>query len=349
MPSYKDEKTGTWYCKFYYVNWQGEKKQKLKRGFKLQRDAKEWERTFLEQYSKDPDITFETLCLKYREYIKPRIRESTYATKFQMLDKHIMPYFRKRIVSDISPADVAAWQTEMLSKGLSSTYIRTINICLKAVFNYAVEYVGLAKNPCTKIIGSTKSRKLNFWTPEEYRAFSEAVSDNPEYFIIFEILYYTGIREGELLALTLNDIDFKNKQIAINKTYYRITGKDLTNPPKTEKSNRVVDIPAFLVDEIKDYVGRLYKPLPDERLFTMRAQNIRYILKSRTEKAGVKEIRTHDLRHSHASMLINMGANPLLIAERLGHESPTITMNIYSHLFPSHQTDIVKKIENLRK
>lgn len=349
MPSYKDEKTGTWYCKFYYVNWQGEKKQKLKRGFKLQRDAKEWERTFLEQYSKDPDITFETLYLKYREYIKPRIRESTYATKFQMLDKHIMPYFRKRIVSDISPADVAAWQTEMLSKDLSSTYIRAINVCLKAVFNYAVEYVGLAKSPCTKIIGSTKSRKLHFWTPEEYKAFSKAVSDNPEYFIIFEILYYTGMREGELLALTLNDIDFNNKQITINKTYYRITGKDLTNPPKTEKSNRVVDIPAFLVDEIKDYVGRLYKPLPDERLFTMRAQNIRYILKSRTEKAGVKEIRTHDLRHSHASMLINMGANPLLIAERLGHESPTITMNIYSHLFPSHQTDIIEKIENLRK
>ena len=196
-----------------------------------------------------------------------------------------------------------------------------------------------------KPIGNTKSRKLNFWTPEEYAKFSEAAADNPEYFIIFEILYYTGMRVGELLALTLNDIDFKNNQININKTFYRLPGQDMINPPKTPNSERNIDIPEFLTAEIENYTKKLYKPDPECRLFHKQIQYIRSAFKLRIKKAGVKEIRVHDLRHSHASLLINLGANPVLVAERLGHESPSITMNTYAHLFPKAQLDIVRKIE----
>ena len=199
MAVYKDNDRGTWYCKFYYTNWQGEKKQKLKRGFKLQREAKDWERKFLEQFAKNPDITFESLYEKYKAYITPRIRESSAITRFGMLNTHVLPFFKNRIVSDISPADIAAWQTEILNKGLSESYSHTINVYLKAIFAYAVEYVGLAKNPCTKSIGSLKCRKVDFWTPEEYKQFSEACKDNIEYFTLFELLYYTGMRVGEAL------------------------------------------------------------------------------------------------------------------------------------------------------
>ena len=348
MPFYKDEKTGTWYCKFYYTDWTGAKKQKLKRGFKLQREAKDWERKFLEQYARNPDISFESLYEKYRSYITPRIRESTAATRFLMLDKHVLPFFKDRILSDITPADIAAWQTDMLNKGLSDTYMHNCNTYLKAIFSYAVEYLGLSKNPCTRLIGSLKTRKLNFWTPEEYKAFSEACRDNLEYYTIFEILYYTGMRVGEALALTLNDIDLKNNIISVNKTYYHITGKNLINPPKTEGSERQIDIPVFLAEEIKDYIAHLYQPDPEVRLFNKHPQYVRSILKDRAEKAGVKQIRVHDLRHSHASMLINLGANPLLVAERLGHESPAITLKTYAHLFPSSQADIVKKIDKVK-
>ena len=184
MPTYKDEKTGTWYCKFYYTDWQGQRRQKLKRGFSRQKDAKDWERLFLDQFAKNPDITFEALYLKYKEYIRLRIRESTAASRFSMIDRHILPFFKSRVVSDISPADVAAWQNEMLQKGLSNTYLNQINIYLKAIFAYAVDYVGLPKNPCTKSIGSRKTRKLNFWTPEEYARFIEACKDNIEYYTI---------------------------------------------------------------------------------------------------------------------------------------------------------------------
>ena len=345
MPAYKDEKTNTWYCKFYYVDWTGARRQKLKRGFKLQREAKEWERLFLDQFAKNPDITFEALYEKYKAYIAPRIRESTAQSRFYMLDRHVLPFFRTRIVSDISPADIAAWQTDILDKGLSNSYMHSANTYLKAIFTYAVDYLGLSKNPCMKPIGNTKSRKLNFWTPEEYAKFSEAAADNPEYFIIFEILYYTGMRVGELLALTLNDIDFKNNQINITKTFYRLTGQDVINPPKTPNSERIIDIPEFLTAEIKDYISKLYKPDPECRLFHKQIQYIRSAFKLRIKKSGVKEIRVHDLRHSHASLLINLGANPVLVAERLGHESPSITLNTYAHLFPKAQLDIVRKIE----
>ena len=138
MPTYKDTKTGTWYCKFYYTDWQGQKRQKLKRGFSRQKDAKDWERLFLDQFAKNPDITFEVLYLKYKEYIRLRIRESTAASRFSMIDRHILPFFENRVVSDISTADVAAWQNEMLQKGLSNTYLNQINIYLKAIFTYAV-------------------------------------------------------------------------------------------------------------------------------------------------------------------------------------------------------------------
>ena len=155
------------------------------------------------------------------------------------------------------------------------------------------------------------------------------------------------MRIGECLALTLEDIDFKSNKININKTCYHIGKKELINPPKTDSSERVIDIPQFLTDEIKEYVNHLYKPMPDTVLFNKQQQYVRGILQRYSQKAGVKEIRLHDLRHSHASMLINLGANPVLVAERLGHESPAITLEVYSHLFPHKQAEIVAKIEKV--
>ena len=305
MPAYFDEKTKTWYCKFYYENWQGQKKQKMKRGFKLQREAKDWERKFLEQFARNPDISFQSLYERYKEFITLRIRESTAQSRFNMIDNHITPYFKDRIISDITPTDIMEWQNVMLQKGLSDTYLNQINIYLKAIFSYAVDYVGLSKNPCGKSIGSRKTRQLNFWTPEEYHKFIEQLSsckdsyDNLTFFTIFEILYYTGMRVGELLALTLQDIDFKENKISINKGYYLITGKDLIDKPKTIHGERVVDIPDFLTQEIREYVSHLYEPDPTARLFEKRPQYVRSVLRDRAQKAGVKEIRVHDLRHPY--------------------------------------------------
>lgn len=353
MPSYYDEDTKNWYCKFYYTDWHGQKKQKKKRGFARKKDAQEWERKFLEQFAKNPDITFESLYDRYKKYITPRVRKSSLNGRFNMIERHITPFFGSRLVSEITPADIVTWQNEMLQKDLSETYLNQINIYLKAIFNYAVEYLGLLKNPCTKSIGSRKTKKLDFWTPEEYHKFIEQLStrkdfyENLAYFTMFEILYYTGMRVGELLALTLQDVDLDANQIHITKTYYHIPGEDMINPPKTESGERVVDIPGFLADEIKEYIEHLYEPEPETRLFEKRPQYLRSVFYNRIEKAGVKRIRIHDLRHSHASTLISLGANPVLVAERLGHESADITLKIYAHLFPHEQAEIVRKIRKV--
>lgn len=351
MGIYKDEERGTWYCSFYYTDWQGNKKKKMKRGFKLQRDAKEWERKFLEGYAKNPAISFETLCDKYLDYLQPRVRESTFAIRKPIINNQILPYFRNLQLIDITPEVITSWQNELLSKHLSDTYTRSINVCLKAIFNYAVKYLGLSKNPCIETIGNKKARKISFWTPEEYLQFIKEfdISQPVElmYFTIFEILYYTGMREGELLALTPNDFDEKNKQIHISKTIYYAAGKEMLHPPKTAKGERTVDIPDFLVNEIKMYLAHLYDIGADDRIFPIFAQYIRRIMKQKIDSSGVKAIRVHDLRHSHASTLINLGANPVLVAERLGHESPDITLKTYSHLFPHKQADIVSKIEKI--
>lgn len=348
MPAYKDNKTNTWYCKFYYMNWQGEKKQKLKRGFKLQRDAKEWERSFLEQFATNPDITFNTLYQKYKRFKENRVRPSTLESQCNAIELHILPYFNNLIVSDITPADVLEWQNKLLEKHFSASHTRQINAYLRMLFKYAVDYLGLAKSPVMAQICKPAKGNIDFWTPEEYKAFSDSIKDNLEAYTAFEILFYTGMRKGELLALTLNDIDFHAGTISINKTLAYVSGKYVVQPPKTSKSNRIVEAPAFLLDEIREYTSKVYKLDPEQRLFSRSRVWLGQIITYTCDKIGLKPIRVHDLRHSHASILINLGANPLMIAERLGHEDVKVTMNTYSHLFQSHQKEIIEKLEKIK-
>ena len=155
------------------------------------------------------------------------------------------------------------------------------------------------------------------------------------------------MRIGELLALLVSDVDLEENKIHITKTYYRIAGKELINPPKSSSSERTVDIPQFLANELKEYISRIYKVSPQMNLFDISSLAVRTALENGIAATGVKKIRIHDFRHSHASTLINLGANPVLVAERLGHESPDITLRTYAHLFPNQQSDIVQKIEKV--
>ena len=216
------------------------------------------------------------------------------------------------------------------------------------LFKFAVDYLGLARNPVKSKICKPAPKKVNFWTPEEYKCFSDAIRDNIELFTAFEILFYTGMRKGELLALTPGDIDFQEKKIAINKTLAYVDGKYTIQPPKTPKSNRIIDIPQFLLDEIKDYMAKIYGMDPDDRLFSRSRVWLGEALTRVCKRINLRPIRVHDLRHSHASLLINLGANPLMIAERLGHDDVKMTMNTYSHLFQSHREEIIEKLEKIK-
>ena len=165
MPTYKDKKTGKWYCKFYYTDYTGEKKQKLKRGFKLQREAKEWERNFLEHMQGTPDMTFQTLYDHYMEDIIYRLRSSTVSNKESRFRSAILPYFKNKPINQITAADIRKWQNEQIAKGYSQNYLKTVNADLVTILNFAVNYYDLPVNPCNKVKSMGKiERSMNFWT-----------------------------------------------------------------------------------------------------------------------------------------------------------------------------------------
>ena len=168
--------------------------------------------------------------------------------------------------------------------------------------------------------------------------------DKPASFYAFEVLYWCGLRIGELLALTLDDVDFEKKTIRINKSYQKIEGKDVLTDPKTPKSIRTIQMPDFLCEEIKEFSNSLYGITPQDRLFDVSKGYMHHEMDRGSKLAGVKRIRIHDLRHSHVSLLIDMGFTALAIADRVGHESIDITYR-YAHLFPTKQKEIAEKLD----
>ena len=352
MPAYKDEKTGKWFAKFYYTNWQGIKKQKWKRGFATKKEALGFERDFLEKQSANPDMTFQNLYEIYMEDMAARLKQSTLLTKKTVLQTHILPFFGNKPINEIKASDVRRWQAKLMSSpnNYSQTYLKKINTELNSIINYAKRFYDLNTNPCGKAgtIGKAKAEEMDYWTYDEYIAFREGVKDKPLSYICFEVLYWTGMREGELLALSPTDIDFDNKLISINRTYQRIGGKDVFTSPKTRKSKRKIPIPDFLCQELSDYIQSRYMLDADERLFPITKSYLSHEMIRGCKNTGVKKIRIHDIRHSHASLLINQGCDALMLADRLGHEKVSTTLNTYSHLFPHKQQELVHSLESLQ-
>ena len=352
MPAYKDEKTGKWFAKFYYTNWQGIKKQKWKRGFATKKEALGFERDFLEKQSANPDMTFQNLYEIYMEDMAARLKQSTLLTKKAVLQTHILPFFGSKPINEIKASDVRRWQAKLMSSpnNYSQTYLKKINTELNSIINYAKRFYDLNTNPCGKAgtIGKAKAEEMDYWTYDEYIAFREGVKDKPLSYICFEVLYWTGMREGELLALSPADIDFDNKLISINRTYQRIGGKDVFTSPKTRKSKRKIPIPDFLCQELSDYIQSRYMLDADERLFPVTKSYLSHEMIRGCKNTGVKKIRIHDIRHSHASLLINQGCDALMLADRLGHEKVSTTLNTYSHLFPHKQQELVHSLESLQ-
>lgn len=348
MAVFKDETRNTYYVKTYYIDYTGEKKQKKKRGFKLKKDAVNWEREFLLQMQGEPNMTLNSLAELYLKDIKTRLKEITYDGHKHLLENRILPYLGNKPINLITPADIRNWQNTQISTGYSDAYLKRMNNLLVATFNFAVRFYNLKDNPCRLAgsMGKRKRTKITFWTKEEYFKFIALVDDITKY-TMFQTLYYTGMRIGELLALTYNDIDLDNGIIRINKTVNFKGGKVNVTSPKTPKSNREITIPQLLVNDLNNYIKRIYDYKNTDRVFPYTKAILYNELKTKSEQAGLKKIRVHDFRHSHASLLIDMGINPLLISERLGHEKVETTLNTYSHLYPSRADELAEKLNKI--
>ncbi|MFQ9447487.1 MAG: tyrosine-type recombinase/integrase [Christensenellales bacterium] len=328
MSVYKDKKYNTWRVVYRYVDWTGKMKQCQKRGFKNKRDAVKWEKETLDRLNGNTDMTFASFVERYTEDMKPRLKENTWHTKEHVIRTKFLPYFGKRKLSEIKSQDILRWQNELTThtdengKPFSPVYLRSVSSQLSCLFNRAVKYYGLPANPVKKAghMGTKKSREMLFWC---------------------------GLREGELLALTPSDFDFEKGTVSVSKTYTRLNRKDVITTPKTEKSNRTVQMPQNVCDKMRDYIQSLYKPEPDARIFPFTKYFLTSEMQRGSKAAGVKRIRIHDLRHSHISLLIDMGFPLTAIVARVGHETVNITC-MYGHMLPSRQTEMAEKLDMFR-
>ena len=342
----KKDPNGTWRIQYRYTDWTGKNRKSQKRGFKTKKEAEEWLAHFKYQQSSNPSMPLKDFWKIYMEDMKKRLKETTVESKTYIWEKKIMPYFGDMPLNEITPSTIRKWQGEMIAKGYKPTYLKSINNQLSAILNYAVRFYNLSTNPCRKAgsMGKAHADKREYWTLEEFNKFCDAISDKHEAWIGFQILFWTGIRIGELLALKIEDINLEEATICIDETYTRLNGKDIISTPKTDSSSRIIIIHEELIDSLREYIASIYQSKPASRLFPGKTKHFfEHEMKRGIKESGVKKIALHCLRHSHASMLVEMGFNPIEIAKRLGHGRVTTTIETYCH--PS--MDGQKKIANM--
>ena len=357
MPAFKktSPKTGrvSWFASFYYTDWTGQRKQKKKEGFNTQREAKEYERRFLDRLAGSPEMTFDALADRYMDDLKSRARPSTLKTKGNILRKHICPHLGQLRLSEITPGIIREWQNGFMQLGFSRSFAAAVHGVLSAVFNYACKFHGLGQNPC-RLAGSMGRMKREvpycFLTMEDFKRLRAAMlADRKEMLAAaVSFMFLTGCRVGEVLALTPADFDFSAAVVSITKSCSREHGKDVIRGTKTERGRRTITLPPALVSIMQGILTKLGNPAPGQRIFdTLSAQSIRLNLNAYTKKTGVPNVRTHDLRHSHAALLIDQGFSPLAVADRLGHESPKTTLEVYGHLYPNKRAEIADRLQDM--
>lgn len=358
MPAYKEE-NGTWTAKFKYKDWLGKWQQKTKRGFSKKKEAIDYEIEFKGKFTRSANIPFSSLVDNYMEDLvsNQKIAVTTAAKKKDTFARLITPFFQNRPINTIEEIDILNWQTFVKQIGLEKqpekggyapTYLKNINNELSAILNYAFKYYRLPVNPCHRAgsMGKSDAESMSIWTLDEYQQFI-GYSNKLRATVAFDILYWTGIREGELLALTPGDF-LPTLELSITKSFAVVEGEQIIKDPKNENSERVIAIPKFLYDEVMDYVNGLYGMCQTDRIFDFTKKFLLNEIKRIAALANLEPIRIHDLRHSHASLLIEMGFNILMVSDRLGHKNVQTTWNTYAHLYPDKGRQIAFGLEDAK-
>ena len=264
-----------------------------------------------------------------------------YRTTLSKMNEKINKSVRQIETNDIRTY-ISNYENETSAGKVTLDNIRRI---ISSFFAWLEDENYIVKSPARRIhkirVGKTVK---DVYSDEELERMRDSCNNSRDLAII-DILSSTGIRVGELVNLNISDIDLEKRIISISKSYQRLDGKDVITPPKTPKSNRKITIPPFLVEELKEYCSHLYGIMPNERMFRFTKSYMEHEIVRGIKETGVKRIRIHDLRHSHASLLVELGFQPLAIAERLGHEKIETTLNTYSHLYPNKQAELANRLE----
>lgn len=300
------------------------------------------ERWFNTSYKRTVEIT----TAKSREYV---------------IRNHIMKYFQHKKINEITTFDIDSFYVDKLDSGYSGAYIRQMHNLLNQAFDQAVKWSLVKVNPVKNAKPpKVKSEEKITWTVDEVNRFLNLIKDSSME-IPYLLAIFTGMRRGEVLGLKWDDVDFENKKIRIKRSLCFVSGKGLIfKEPKTKKSKRQISISQHVVNVLKKHkqkqefqkekLGVQYqdnnlivctddgKPLDPRNLLR---QFYRLI-----EEANVPRISFHDLRHTHATILMQQGENPKVVSERLGHSRVGITLDLYSHVSDDLQEQAAEKFEN---
>ncbi len=350
MSAYKDNERGTWFVQFRYTDYTGKRCRGTKRGFKTKKAALQYEADFINRAANNPEgLTMNVLIAAYLDDKKARTKKSTYVNIVSTIKNHITPFLGERKVAEITKADIRDWQNDVKTrkrygregKTITPGTMKKISKQLSSLFRYAMKYYDLHTNPLEQIgnIGKFTPRQ-EFWSEEEFSKFIQCV-DEELYYLIFNLLFYSGMRAGELLALSASDFDFKKNTINIDKNIATST-RELTTP-KTPYSVRKIYMPASVMALAKDYMDVLMES--PERVFQTTQRTLLNRLRKYAKIAGVKEILVHDLRHSHASCLIHHNVPITVISRRLGHANASITLSTYAHMYKDTAESVGEMLE----
>lgn len=349
----------------------GKERRTTRRGFKTMKEAKQAERNLLLDVEENGlpsnqsdgfrDPTFEELASLWLENYKTTVKPSTFENVRVKVEKMTEEHFKELKLKKITVAYCQRVVIE-LSKSyvLYNHYLSVIN----RIFKYAVLMDILDSNPFDKVI-KPKSRQVqrkgNFLTKEELKEFLKLAQNATlsYFFPLVHLMAYTGLRQGEAIALKWSDIDFEDKKITVNKTAVRIKEKQSLQTPKTKNSKRVISIDPNTLsilknwkrDQIKIYFknGKHFEG-DDNFIFTnqrgdwVHIHNFIPYFKRFVTDHGLKPITPHGLRHTHASLLFSAGVEPKNISDRLGHSTVQITLDLYTHITEEQRTDTVEKL-----
>ena len=349
----------------------GKERRTTRRGFKTMKEAKQAERNLLLDVEENglpsnqsdgfQDPTFGELASLWLENYKTTVKPSTFENVKSKVEKMTEEHFKEMKLKKIT---VAYCQRVVIE--LSKTYVLYNHYLsvINRIFKYAVLMDILDSNPFDKVI-KPKSRQVqrkgNFLTKEELKEFLKlAQTATLSYFFpLVHLMSYTGLRQGEALALKWSDIDFENKKITVDKTAVRIKEKQTLQTPKTKNSKRVISIDpttlsilkSWKKDQIKIYFknGKHFEG-DDNFIFTnergewVHIHNFIRYFKRFIADHKLKPITPHGLRHTHASLLFSAGVEPKNISDRLGHSTVQITLDLYTHITEEQRTDTVEKL-----
>ena len=352
----------TWVVDITYRDYLGRPRRYHSKKFATRREAKDHEAEYkvnIKNMTEFTDLTFKQLIDEHYKYQQDKVKSTTLYNYRNMMP-YLEPLFNIKVES-FNIRHFELWRRYMSKKKISTRYKNVVYKYLKVVMNFGTKWYDLnfvkVYNKMTNFTNPNERKKeMSFYTPEEFQKFL-SVENDVKFICAFQTLFYCGLRNGELRGLTWNDINFRKSCLSVNKNITKtpdpITGKPYTvSSPKTMSSYRTIPIPNFLLEYYKDlyddcssyynfndnwYVFGNIDPLPETTLRDRKTKN--------AFKAGVKDIRVHDFRHSCASLLIDSGANITLVAKYLGHSKIDETLNTYSHMYQNRLENIVQIIE----